>query len=116
MLGPYHELDVPDLWQCVRDSRVPREGASYFLNMRRHELAWAQPEGTLLCGQCARDFAGAFCGTCGSGLCDDCLDAGAGPGAGGASPAPALPPRRSGSSHTAAMGAWSEQLTTSHES
>jgi len=77
MLGIFRELDVPKMWVVEWDSQLASEGPSYFFDMKNHEITFEQPQGTLLCGLCGRSFAHAYCGDCGTGLCEGCLDAGA---------------------------------------
>jgi hypothetical protein len=77
MLGIFHELDIPNMWVVEWDSRLATEGPSYFFNMKNHDISFEQPQGTLLCGACGRSFAHSYCGDCGTGLCEGCLDSGA---------------------------------------
>jgi hypothetical protein len=77
MLGIFQELEVPNMWVVEWDSQLASEGPSFFFNMKNHEISFEQPQGTLLCGVCGRSFAHAYCGDCGTGLCEGCLDSGA---------------------------------------
>jgi hypothetical protein len=73
MLGPRHELAVPDLWEALWDPRAP--ASPYFFNMRFHVVAWDQPPGTILCATCGRAFADVYCHGCRCGACVSCWGA-----------------------------------------
>lgn len=70
MLGPRHELPVPDEWVAYWDPRTP-EGP-WFFNMRYHAVSWNQPQGTVLCIVCSRQFAEYWCESCCTVYCTDC--------------------------------------------
>lgn len=70
MLGPRHELAIPDLWVAKWDPRLPSQ--CWYFNMRFHVLSWDQPSGTIMCSYCNRAFISHYCFTCNGGYCGEC--------------------------------------------